>query len=111
MENQLMNSAVEATLPVLYSQEEKGDAALAVVKYFCLTSGWRWYATEYDPEEKLFFGFVHGFEVEMGYFSLTEFEELNAAQSMPVIERDLYWTPMTIGGIKQEIAEYGHCRQ
>lgn len=111
MESQLMNATVEASLPALYSQEEKGDVALVVVKYFCLTSDWRWYATEYDSVEKLFFGLVHGFEVELGYFSLEEFTALNASSGMPVIERDLYWKPMTIGAIKQEIEEYGYCRQ
>ena len=111
MENQLMNATVEASLPPLYSQEERGDAALAQVKYFCLTSDWRWYASEYNPEEKLFFGLVHGFEAELGYFSLEEFEALNAASGLPVIERDLYWKPMSIGQIKQEIEEYGSCRR
>lgn len=111
MENKLMTQEVEATLPGLYTQEEKGDAALAVVKYFCLASDWRWYATEYNPEEKLFFGLVHGFEAELGYFSLEEFEALNASSGMPVIERDLYWKPMSIGAIKQEIEEFGYCRQ
>lgn len=111
MDNQLMNATVAATLPPLYSQEERGDSALAVVKYFCLTSDWRWYATEYNPEQKTFFGLVHGFEVELGYFSLEEFEALNASSGMPVIERDLYWRPMMIGAIKQDIIEYGHCRQ
>jgi hypothetical protein len=111
MENQLMNATVAASLPALYSQEVKGDASLAVVKYFCLSSDWRWYATEYDPEDKLFFGLVHGFEVELGYFSLGEFEALNATSGMPVIERNLHWKPMSIGVIKQDIAEYGYCRQ
>jgi hypothetical protein len=110
MQNQLMNAAVAASLPPLYSQEEKGDAALAMVKYFCLSSNWTWYATEYDPVEKTFFGLVHGFEVELGYFTLAEFEELNASSVFPVIERDLHWQPKSIAAIRQEIEENGGCR-
>jgi len=111
VKNELMSPAIEAILPPLYSQEEKGDAALAVVKYFCLTSNWTWYATEYDPVDKLFFGLVHGFEAELGYFSLDDFVALNASSGFPVIERDLYWKPMAIAQIKQEIEEHGSCRR
>lgn len=111
MQNQLMNVTVAASLPSLYSQEEKGDAALAMVKYFCLTSNWTWYATEYDPLEGMFFGLVHGFEVELGYFTLAEFEELNASSVFPVIERDLYWVPKSLADIRREIEERGSGRQ
>lgn len=107
MHNQLMNATVAASLPPLYSQEVKGDAAFAMVKYFCVSSNWTWYATEYDPLEGMFFGLVHGFEVELGYFSLEEFEALNASSAMPVIERDLYWRPKSIAAIRREIEEQG----
>jgi hypothetical protein len=53
-----------------------------------------WYATEYDSENKLFFGYVSifgGIEDEWGYFSLTELESYESPYGTG-IERDLYWT-------------------
>jgi hypothetical protein len=44
--------------------------------YFHPLSSWRWYALEYDPHDRLFFGLVCGFEMEFGYFSLDELESL-----------------------------------
>ena len=51
-----------------------------------------WYATEYNPETKQFFGLVDGFELELGYFNLEELENLRGPFGLPV-ERDLYWKP------------------
>lgn len=96
----LLTKAIEKTLPALYEQSKAGDNAMAFVKFFTPFGNWTWYATEYDPEQKLFFGFVIGAEKELGYFSLKEFEELNASGGVQKIERDLYWTPKTIGEIK-----------
>ena len=66
--------------------------AIVQVKYFTPASNWTWWATEYDPVEKLFFGLVEGFERELGYFSLAELESGRGALGLP-IERDLHWTP------------------
>lgn len=71
----IVSDKVLTTLPKLYSQERKGEKAIARVKFSCLANGWDWYATEYDPEERIFFGLVKGFETELGYFSLEELEE------------------------------------
>ena len=70
------------------SQEEKGLDAEIIVKYFHPMSNWRWYATEYDPKQKLFFGYVSGLKNEAGYFSLQELESVK--KPLP-IERDLYF--------------------
>ena len=78
-------------LPAIYSQEEKGGDAVAVVKFFTPDSNWTWYATEFDGEDS-FFGLVDGFEKELGYFSLQELQKIRGGLGLPV-ERDLYWTP------------------
>jgi hypothetical protein len=66
----LLPDDVAKRLPPLYSQEEQGANANAVVKFFTPWTGWTWYASEYDPEKRLFFGVVVGHEREFGYFSL-----------------------------------------
>jgi hypothetical protein len=88
----LLPKAIERKLPPLNSQDGKGMNAIAQVKYFSVANGWTWYATEYDPTERLFYGLVIGWEQECGPFSLDEFEEINKRYILG-IERDMYWTP------------------
>ena len=90
----LLTKANRAALPALYSQEGKGDASIAEVKFFTPDSSWTWYATEFDGEDT-FFGYVHGFEHEWGYFSLAELTSARGPFGLP-IERDRYWTPTPI---------------
>lgn len=88
----LLPDEVARKLPPLHSQEEQGEEAIAVVKFFTPWSSWTWYASEYDPEERIFFGFVRGIEPEYGYFSLDELEEIRGPGGFKV-ERDRYWIP------------------
>lgn len=88
----LLTKAIEAALPPLYTNDGKGEDAVAQVKFFTPDSNWTWYGSEYDPEEKTFFGVVVGFERELGYFSLVELETAVGPLGLK-IERDMHWTP------------------
>jgi len=44
------------------------------------------------------FGLVSGFEVELGYFSLSELEGVRGPMRLP-IEQDLYYQPETLGNL------------
>jgi hypothetical protein len=90
----LLDQTSREQLPPLYANEALGLAALALVKFFTPDSDWTWYASEFD-EKDIFFGLVSGFEVELGYFSLSELEEVRGPLGFP-IERDLYYTPKTL---------------
>lgn len=108
---QMMTKALAATLPSLRSTEGKTEQeVIAHVHYF--TSSWDWWATEYDPETRTFFGLVRGFEIELGYFSLDELEE-NGCERNPLrgIERDLYWTPTSLAEVRRKLRaqEAGRC--
>lgn len=73
-------------------QEESTDP-LVIAKFFNPTGAGTWYATEYDPQAKEFFGFVSIFgdhNDEWGYFSLTELEGYRGKFGLG-IERDLYF--------------------
>lgn len=64
-----------------------------VAKFFYPRGAATWYATEYDPEERLFFGFVNLGDphcAELGYFSLDELEQFRDRYGIG-IERDLYF--------------------
>lgn len=90
MAHQLFPKSVESLLPPLYSQDGLGAEATIFVKFFDPFSQWTWYAMEYDPEEKLFFGLVDGFEREYGYFSLEDM------QWQGRIERDAWFEPTKV---------------
>jgi hypothetical protein len=88
----LLPAEIAATLPPLYSQESQGEEAIARVKFFTPWTSWTWYASEYDPEDRLFFGIVVGHEREFGYFALDELQAIRGPGGLR-IERDLYWSP------------------
>jgi len=90
----LLTKEILEKLPKLYTQEEKGLDAVAVVKFFTPDSNWTWYATEFDGDD-LFFGLVDGFEKEIGYFRLSELQSVKGTLGLP-IERDMYFKPKTL---------------
>lgn len=92
---ELINGELRAILPPLYANDETlGLDAYAPVKLFTPDSNWTWYASEFDGAD-LFFGLVSGFEVELGYFSLSEIERRRGALGL-AIERDLHYKPQTL---------------
>lgn len=94
----LLTKELLKKLPALYSQDGKGDEAIAYAKFFTPDSNWTWYATEFDPETGTFFGLVQGVEDELGYFNLKELEEVRGRFNLPV-ERDRYFQPTTVGSL------------
>lgn len=99
---ELMPAEIRAVLPPIRSQEPKGLEAIAPVKYFTPDANWTWYVTEFDGDDYMF-GLVSGYEVEIGYISLSELEEVRGGLNLP-IERDLHYHPTTL----KEIQDYEH---
>jgi hypothetical protein len=88
----LMTKELEKRFLEVGSQEKVKDPVI-VAKFFNPCGAGTWYATEYDPKEKLFFGYVSIFgdwNDEWGYFSLAELESYKDPLGIG-IERDLYW--------------------
>lgn len=90
----LMTQALLKRFAKVGNQDGKGMEALVIARYFHPMSSWTWYATEFDPISRNFFGFVVGFESEWGEFSLDEFEHTKVKGLG--IERDLYFTECTL---------------
>lgn len=108
---ELLPKELEAQLPPLYSTEHLAeDARLIYAHYFCPFSSWDWYVLEYDPEDRMFFGLVDGLDCELGYFTLAEFEEVNK-RALPLIERDLHWTPIKLSEKRASIEEQRNPRR
>ncbi len=96
----LLTKEILKKLPSLYSQENNPDP-MVQVKFFTPWTSWTWYATEYDPEQRLFFGLVIGQETELGYFSLDELESVRGPCGLK-IERDQWFYPVPLSVVKEK---------
>jgi len=86
----LLTKELEKRFKEIGEQDTKDP--IVVVKFFNPSGIGNWFATEYDPETKIFFGYVSLFEDhcdEWGSFSLAELEDFTSGLKLG-IERDLY---------------------
>lgn len=97
----LMPQAVRRSLPRLYETDGLGMGAVARAKYFSPWSAWTLYVTEFDGEDTLYGYCVNGSVREWGYSSLAEMERTEF-RGMPGIERDKWFSPLSVG---QAVAE------
>lgn len=95
---QLLTKDITTKLPFLYTQEDETDP-LVICKFFAVWSSWTWYAIEFDGQD-LFFGYVVGHEAELGYFSLSELQNLRGPMGLG-IERDMYFRACRLSEIKK----------
>ncbi len=89
----LLTKELRDQLPPLYSQEKEEDP-IVYAKFFTPDSNWTWYVFEGEQadDDFMFFGYVNGFELEAGYFALSELESIRGPFGM-LIERDIYFKP------------------
>ena len=79
-------------IPNLYETENQKDK-ICYVKLFLADSNWTWYIIEIDKQDNnTCFGFVDGFEKELGYFSLKELANIRDSLGVKV-ERDISFKP------------------
>lgn len=89
----LLTKELIAKFPKLNSTENKKPEDIEVIaKFFDPCGSWTWYATEMQKEgnDFIFFGFVRGFENELGSFSLNELQSVKNRLGLG-IERDLHF--------------------
>ena len=106
----LLTQEIREKLPPLNAQDGKGGEAIVHAKFFTPDSNWTWLATEGEPIlddagseiDFQFFGLVDGIEKELGYFNLSELEDVRGPMGLP-IERDLHWQPKTLEEIAPEM--------
>ena len=88
-----MTKALEKRFTKVGRQENIKDPII-IAKFFNPTGGGTWFASEYNPKDKIFFGYVSIFGDhcdEWGYFSLEELEDYKGRFGLG-IERDLHFT-------------------
>ena len=85
--------------------QENLDDPIVIVKFFNPCGAGRWFATEYNEEEKMFFGYVSLFGDhcdELGYFSLAELESIKTKPFGLGIERDLHFKEIPLSEVVKQ---------
>lgn len=102
----LLTKELEKRFAQVGSQEQEKDP-LILAKFFNPTGAGTWYATEYDPQQRTFFGYVSIFgdwNDEWGSFSLDELESYRGTFGLG-IERDLYFGEKRASEVLRDKAE------
>lgn len=97
-ENEIAYQRNRKETPKLGETDGQGMDAIVRVKFFFPAGAATWFATEYDPEQRLFFGWAMLFtkeEGEFGYFSLDELESITGRFGLKV-EWDMYFGEKTV---------------
>ena len=88
-----------SSLPGLYETEGSLNP-LCHIKLFTPDSNWTWYIIEFSKTDATCYGYVHGLDSELGYFSLEELETTHGPLGL-AIERDLSFEPTPFATIKK----------
>ena len=92
-----------AALPSLYSTEKQKLDKKNIVMHFFI-GGTDWFIAEYDPKERLFFGYtILNNDLEMaewGYISLDELQSLKVRNIE--VDRDLHWKSKSFREVMQD---------
>jgi hypothetical protein len=105
--HKLMTKAIEKRFAQVGRQEEEEDP-IVIAKFFNPYGIATWLATEYDPKNREFYGFVNMLGAdcaEWGPFSLDELDQtliLFGGCKLP-LERDCYWTEKPMSEARKEI--------
>jgi len=98
---QLLTKQLEKRFREVGSQANAADP-IVIAKFFNPCGPGTWYATEYDPATRVFFGYVSIFGDhcdEWGSFSLDELENIQLPFGLG-IERDKYFTECPISQVE-----------
>ncbi len=98
--SKLIPKEILAALPDLYDTEDTKDP-FCEVKLFTPDANWTWYIIELSKDDNsTCYGYVQGWESELGYFSLEEIADVRGALNLPV-ERDIHFEPNKLSKIRK----------
>ena len=83
---------------------KKAEDIKVIVKFFNPTGAGSWFASEYNPKDRCFFGYVNLGDKEMaelGYFSLDELTAYRGRFGLG-IERDLHFREHTLKEVMEK---------
>ena len=97
--SKLIPQTLLGDIPDLYATEGETNP-LCYVKLFTPDSNWSWYIIEFSKADRnTCYGYVRGFEDELGYFTLEELESVHGSLGL-AIERDLSFEPTRFATLK-----------
>jgi len=88
----LTNEILKAFEKQGYTGDKEPENVKIICKFFNPSGAGTWFATEYNKEEGVFFGYVVLHENELGYFSLEELENYRDPRFGIGIERDKWFS-------------------
>lgn len=98
--NSLIPQSILENIPDLY-ETERSLNPICQIKLFTPDAQWTWYIIEISKEDKsTCYGYVIGFENELGYFSLKELETVEGNLGLRV-ERDISFKPTALEIIRK----------
>ena len=103
----LMTKELEKRFSEVGSQEWVSDP-LILAHYFNPTGAGNWYATEYDPVNRIIYGYASIFgdwNDEWGDTALSELEAFKGQWGLG-IERDLYWREKPASEVIRQISSF-----
>lgn len=95
----LLTKSLVAQFAKVGCQCDESDP-LVLAKFFMPQGSWTWYATEYDPETEVFFGYVVGDFPEWGSFALADLQSLRTRIFYLPMERDLHFEPTRFSNLR-----------
>ena len=95
----LVPKSLMKTIPSYGETSEQLDS-MVHIKLFDPAGSWTWYVMEYDPKDRICYGWVCGFEQEFGSFKLAELETIPGPLGRRV-ERDLFFTPCLLSELPE----------
>jgi hypothetical protein len=100
----LITKEIENRFKEVGSQENVPDPII-IAKFFSPVGAATWYAYEYNPEDRICFGYVSGLgENELGYFSIEEMESVKLPFGLS-IERDMHFGERKLSEACPELKE------
>ena len=93
----LVSNELLSSIPNLYQTEHLQDP-ICHIKLFTPDSNWSWFIIEHSKtDNKTCYGYVIGFENELGYFNLEELQGLRGNLGLPVeIDTAFKPTPLSV---------------
>jgi len=99
--SKLIPQTLLSDIPDLYATEGETNP-LCYIKLFTPDSNWTWYIIEFSKSDRnTCYGYVRGFEDELGYFTLAELESAHSSLGL-AIEQDLQFEPTRFATLKEE---------
>lgn len=96
----LLTKELLNSIPNLY-ETERSLNPICHIKLFTPDAQWTWFIIEICKESNnICYGYVKGFDNELGYFSLKELESIKGPLGLS-IERDLSFQPTPLSIIKE----------